>query len=777
MDPVLRGLLSAPAAARYALGGDVARLLAALKIQATWRMFLQRRLYLLYRHRHQAALVIQGVWRRFRRVLKTRMEISSRWGEKLAAWREMQAQWKSTWRNGGGGFESKHRVHVHVPSLSSEAYQRAATFNLSVRQNASLAARLCDARDPLVDVVYISPFALSRDVESYYLKLLEVGGVGAGSSGGVHSRVKILVPENAPRFPEHFSLAKQSLYSPKLLRKIREHVRGRPAVLVPGEVVGPEDLQLAVELHLPLYGAEPDTLALFGSKSGSKRVFAAADVPVAPGAHDIYDEADLLAYLSRLIVEHLSVQRWLLKIDNESGGRGVAMLNTSSKAFKVLGSIRAEKAQHANRWHQPEVQANAQERVVVALKKGLPRKIVLATPGLYEHKWSNYASAFYRVGGVIEAAPPLVIGSPSVNMMVHPDGHVQVLSSHDQVFQSPAVFGGANFPSSAPADLIHPPAVAIAKQAYREGVIGHVGVDFLAWSAGAGAQVQVWAVDLNVRLTPTQAAFQLFDFLAKGRYVWSPSQLASWQAASTGASVSTKEQREAVPLHMRPAAKYLVREGDATAPGSATPARSGSRGGGGGSGAAGARAVRDSSRPASGSTTPSLPAVRGAKGASAAAVVVESERFYSCVPYLYQPHLATLQFGSFFQLCRQRHIAFDVRARQGTAFVLMDSLASGSMGILSVGRAHPPNQVAPGTAAAGAVAQWVPPSPLHSMQQLVEALSFLHEQVAALRLGAHLYDAEANLLPLLHAFKGLVKAQREANQMILLEAAQQQQQQ
>jgi hypothetical protein len=762
VDPMLRALLAAPAAARYALGGDVARLLAALKIQSTWRMFVQRRLYLLYRFRHQKAVLIQRVWRRFRTVLATRASIASKWADKLARWRAMQATWKSNWT----AFQSKHRVHVHVCSHSGEAYQRAATFNLSVRQNAQLGARLCDARDPLVDVLYVSPFALSRDVESYYLRLLEVGGV----TGGVHSRVKVLVPENASRFPEHLSLAKQALYSPKLLRKIREHVRGRPAVLVPGDI-GPEDLQLAVELGLPLLGAEPDAIALFGSKSGSKRVFAAAEVAVAPGAHDIYDEQDLLAYLSRLIVEHLSVQRWVLKIDNETGGRGVAMLDT--RDFKIVASLRAEKLQHANRWVQvPEVLANAQERVLVALKKGLARKIVLATPALYEGTWAHYAASFYRVGGVIEASPPLVIGSPSVNMLIEPDGHVRVLSSHDQVFQSPCVFGGANFPSSAPAELIHPPAISIARQCYREGVIGHVGVDFLAWSAGAGAQPQVWAVDLNIRLTPTQASFALFDFLAKGRYVWKQPHTAK----------DRDNNNANTPVHMRPPAKYLVK--DAPADATAAP-RSASRG----SGAAGARAVRasadsfsspssSSSRPTSGSSTPTLPALRGGSKGSATAPVSESERFYSCVPYLYQPHLATLQFGSFFQLCRLRHIAFDVRATTGTAFVLMDSLASGSMGILSVGMARPDMAAANGVPAATAAAALaaVPPSPLHSMQQLVEALSFLHEQVSSLRLGAHLYDSEANLVPLLHAFKGLIKAQREANHMMLLEAAQQQQQ-
>lgn len=140
------------------------------------------------------------------------------------------------------------------------------------------------------------------------------------------------------------------------------------------------------------------------------------------------------------------------------------------------------------------------------------------------------------------------------------------------------------------------------------------------------------------------------------------------------------------------------------------------------------------------------------------------------MPYLYQPHLATLQFGSFFQACRLRGVAFDVRAKMGTAFVLMDSLASGTLGLLCVGAGQPPaSGAASAAAASGSGAAALPASALHAMQLLVETLSFLHEQVSSLRLGPHLFDDQSNLAALLAAFRGLVKAQREANQMLLLE--------
>ncbi len=100
--------------------------------------------------------------------------------------------------------------------------------------------------------------------------------------------------------------------------------------------VGMEDLQLAVHLNLPLYSAEPDPIAVFSSQSGSKRIFTAACIAHATGAHDIYDEDDLVTQLARLMVYHSDVMRWIVKIDDERGGRGIAYLDTGG--LKVSGT-------------------------------------------------------------------------------------------------------------------------------------------------------------------------------------------------------------------------------------------------------------------------------------------------------------------------------------------------------------------------------------------------------------------------------------------------------
>ena len=167
----------------------------------------------------------------------------------------------------------------------------------------------------------------------HIVQVLEIGGVEEPQK-----RYKVVVPENYHRFPAHFSLASLLLYSPRALRRITNFCRGKPAYIVPN-VVGPEELRLSMALGIPLLAPEPRVAALFGSKSGAKRIFHAAQarcvriahvaqrtasgsggshgagvgseeggaahhscltllhgfqVNVAPGAHDLYDEQDLL---------------------------------------------------------------------------------------------------------------------------------------------------------------------------------------------------------------------------------------------------------------------------------------------------------------------------------------------------------------------------------------------------------------------------------------------------------------------------------------------------
>jgi hypothetical protein len=65
-------------------------------------------------------------------------------------------------------------------------------------------------------------------------------------------------------------------------------------------------------------------------KSGSKRIFEEADIPTPTGAFEIYDEKEFYNTLSVLISNNINTNIWVLKIDDEFNGRGIAYLDVSN---------------------------------------------------------------------------------------------------------------------------------------------------------------------------------------------------------------------------------------------------------------------------------------------------------------------------------------------------------------------------------------------------------------------------------------------------------------
>ena len=369
--------------------------------------------------------------------------------------------------------------------------------------------RLFDVRKPSVDVLYVAPFPLNDDVAHYFAKVLEIGGVEEPQK-----RYKAVVPENYHRFPAHFSLTLLLLYSPRALRRIANFCRGKAAYIVPN-VVGPEELRLSMALGIPLLAPEPRVAAIFGSKSGAKRIFHAAQVNVAPGAHDLYDEEDLLGALAQLISMHLDVPRWMFKLDDEFGGRGHAHVDT--KSLSCYQQLLKEHDAAPDEWEEEATQAHVHQRLVAELLEVLPQRAVINMRWLWR-TWADYVVAFKRVGGVIEASPLEIRSSPSANLLVEPDGTINLTSVHEQIFSSAYTFVGAALPQTAvPFPALREAAVAVGKACYQRNIIGHVGVDFVSFLDHEGV-LRVWAVDLNVRMTHSALTFGFFHFLVKGHF-------------------------------------------------------------------------------------------------------------------------------------------------------------------------------------------------------------------------------------------------------------------
>lgn len=485
-------------------GKDGARV-AVTKIQALVRMFLMKRKFHLQRIGLRSVLLIQSQWRTWRAHRAFLAKMAELQVAREQAWGKAQAEFRERWPR----ISSGPRVVIHLNSLPWDAQLRRTMKDFVVRENGQM-SRLCDIADPDVEVVYVSPFPLSEDLLHYYNKMLTVGGIAVPQS-----RYRIVHPENWEVFPRHMTLTQLVLYSPRCLRKIKNICRGKVAYLAPG-IVGRDEFLLSLELGVPCLGPDPKVADLYGTKSGAKAIFEAADVATAPGVRsDLFSPVAVYRALSKTIAANFDYPRWIFKIDDEVSGRGHAFLDVASlKSYATLGE---EKATNANIWNHPSVLDAVNRQLYEDLVVTLPESVQFAHPRLFK-TWHQYESAFTRIGGVIEACPPVITGSPYVNLDIDPSGRVSIVSTHDLFFSHPYTSAGSVFPAaSAPYPALRDASLAIARQLVQRGVMGPVGISFVTFKATDGS-TRIWACDLDIRLSDSAASFKLFRFLTFGAF-------------------------------------------------------------------------------------------------------------------------------------------------------------------------------------------------------------------------------------------------------------------
>eukprot|EP00854_Cymbomonas_tetramitiformis_P001341 gene1341-1940_t len=613
-----------------------------------------------------AATAVIPIQRWFRVYLEKKARIQTVNGKQLErdfAFAQRQERFAEEWDE----IQESERVLIHLPSISAATDLRLNTSHFQVRQNSQM-SRLCDLADPNVDIVYVSPYPLPDDISGYYDKLLQVGGVDEPER-----RYRVVVPENHNRLPGHLSLTTMLYYSPYALNRIKAIIRGRKAYLVPG-AVSHEEILLADRLGVPILASHPENAARLANKSAARQVFKEAEVNVPPGAEvpiggrlmsnnplymhveRIRDEdtpEDLIATLASLVVEFPATPRWILKIDDESNGRGHAWIDiTAVRSLDVV----LERLRQSGRSPPPLArQREAVAAVEAALRRTLPRRLGIAAVAVYP-TWKEYAQAMLSRGGVIEGCPPMVTGSPSVNLMVEPTGRVQILSTHEQIFCPAYRFIGASFPqSSVPHAALAQASEVVGQACFRAGIVGNLGVDFVALKELG--TLRLWAVDLNLRTCATQSTFALFDFICKGQF-----------DPKTGAYMV----RDYIEEDEKPD-KSVDGEADDTE--EILKIISSSQ--------------RDQEKE---------PYTPGAAG--------WQRRFYVMNDFISHSNLASIQYAAFFNRCRLDGVCFDMQERVGTAFSLVDSFASGVMGVICVGH-----------------------SPQEAFRELANALDFIARQV------------------------------------------------
>jgi hypothetical protein len=80
------------------------------------------------------------------------------------------------------------------------------------------------------------------------------------------------------------------------------------------------------------------------------------------GEYDIYNQQHLLESLAQLIIEHLDVQRWLFKIDDEFDGLGIAYCDVVTY-LPCYKNVLKEAARFGDKWSNKWAQVKTQQHI------------------------------------------------------------------------------------------------------------------------------------------------------------------------------------------------------------------------------------------------------------------------------------------------------------------------------------------------------------------------------------------------------------------------------
>ncbi|MEB3296029.1 MAG: peptide ligase PGM1-related protein [Cyanobacteriota bacterium] len=395
--------------------------------------------------------------------------------------RELQAQLQPEWGDPMVGQGPDVDV-LMVPSMSGDRALMALVQGAHHYEERQLFS-LIRLRDPGVRMVFATSKPLAELVVDAVLELLP--GVPTSHA---RRRLHLLDTDDASDRP----LTEKLLERPALLTRIAELLRpGRSFINC--FVVTELEKQLSERLQVPLFGTDP-ALGHWGSKAGSRELFARCGVPHPPGSPLVYNLDNLSEATAELWEAHPDLSRCVVKLNEGFSGEGNACLDLLPLQLAELSS------------------RQRRQRL----------KDVLETLPMPASCWQQQMA---QMGALVEAwlEGGTALSSPSVQGTIYPGGSggrpvVEVLSTHEQVLggANGQTYLGCRFPCDDSYRLkLMAYGQAVGEALAAEGALERYAVDFIARRVDDHWDLQ--AIEVNLRQGGTTHPHLALSAITSGR--------------------------------------------------------------------------------------------------------------------------------------------------------------------------------------------------------------------------------------------------------------------
>lgn len=291
------------------------------------------------------------------------------------------------------------------------------------------------------------------------------------------------------------ALSRKLLGSPEIIDRLR-NVWGDAEAHLLVFMVTEDEGALAEALGIPLRANAPE-LKYWGSKPGSRAIFAEGEIPHPDGTQECRSVRELAEKTAELLQKYPDAEKLVVKLSDGTSGDGNAILDLKPMRDAKPGS-------------QTEM-ADIVEKLIPDMKL-MGEKMT----------WPIFETKIAELGVLSEMfVDGKVKTSPSVQGMIHPDGRVEVLSTHEQVLggDDGQIYLGARFP----ADDVYRKALQdygmkAGEVLAAKGAEGRFAVDFMAVERGSGpgAEWDLQAIEINLREGGTTHPYETMRVLTGG---------------------------------------------------------------------------------------------------------------------------------------------------------------------------------------------------------------------------------------------------------------------